>query len=192
MGDRAGRADRTGGETGADPLSFQLAAEPDSQLIADLVRAAYRGEQSRAGWTSEADLLDDERIDAAGVAAKISGERSAVLLCRDRQQLVGCCEVADRGAGLGYLGMLAVRPGLQDRGIGRALLGRAQGFARQVWGCQVIELTVIGQRSELIDWYVRRGFRPTGERRPFPYSELLNGHALREDLYFAVLARRLG
>jgi hypothetical protein len=30
---------------------------------------------------------------------------------------------------------------------------------------------VIEERVELISWYERRGYRDTGERRPFPYND---------------------
>jgi ribosomal protein S18 acetylase RimI-like enzyme len=173
-------------------LLVRIAAEGDADDVASLVRRAYRGPESRIGWTTEADLLDDERIDAEQVRRKISAPDSLVLIGEEAGDgLVACCELVRRDDALAYFGMFAVRPALQSRGIGGAVLAVAQRLARQRWGAERMEMTVIAQRADVIAWYERRGFRRTGERRPFPYEELLNGSALRDDLYFDVLAIEL-
>ena len=87
--------------------------------------------------------------------------------------------------------MFAVWPQLQAGGVGRRVLAEAERLARDDWGCDTMEMTVIGQRDELIAWYGRRGYAMTQERRPFPYHDLVNGAALRDDLYFAVLEKPL-
>ena len=66
---------------------FRYADEPDAPVIADLVESGYRGERSRAGWTTEADLLDGQRIDVAGVLAVIRDPASRVLLAERQTQL---------------------------------------------------------------------------------------------------------
>lgn len=156
-----------------------------------LVRQAYRGEDSRAGWTTEALLLDDERIEEAEVLTKISRPDGLVLLAFDGDDLVACCELLHKSEDLGYFGMFAVRPALQAAGVGRRMLAEAEAFARDRWLVTTMEMTVIGQRTELIDWYIRRGYVLTEETRPFPYDQLVRGSALRDDLYFAVLAKAL-
>ncbi|UQX86912.1 GNAT family N-acetyltransferase [Jatrophihabitans telluris] len=173
-------------------LTFSVAEADDAGAVADLVRSAYRGDSSRQGWTTEADLLSDDRIDAIGVLAKISDPNGVVLLGRgDDGALLTCCEVLHRGDQLGYFGMFAVQPTAQGGGIGRLVLDEAERFARQRWGVATMEMTVIGQRGELIAWYLRRGYRRTGERRAFPYEVLAEGQALRDDLYFEVLTKPL-
>jgi ribosomal protein S18 acetylase RimI-like enzyme len=92
---------------------------------------------------------------------------------------------------LSYFGLFAVEPSLQAAGIGRQVLTEAERIARQRWSCTTMEMTVIGQRTELIAWYERRGYALTGERRAFPYAELGPGGALRDDLYFSVLRKDL-
>ncbi|MCW2528003.1 MAG: acetyltransferase protein [Pseudonocardiales bacterium] len=92
-------------------LSFRPARPDDAAQVATLVRSAYRGDESRSGWTTEADLLGDDRIDVAGVAAKIADPRTEVLLGEDDAgRLVSCCEVVDRDDGLAYFGMFASLP----------------------------------------------------------------------------------
>jgi GNAT superfamily N-acetyltransferase len=174
-------------------LSFRTATHDDAAAVAVLVRSAYRGDESRTGWTTEADLLADDRIDTAGVAAKIADPRTVVLLAFDEgTSLCACCEVVDRGDGLTYFGMFAVTPAIQAAGIGRRVLAEAETRARELWGARAMEMTVIAQRQELIDWYLRRGYSLSNEKRRFPYDLLQPGQALRDDLYFTVLVKTFG
>lgn len=165
------------------------AVTDDAPTLTALVRAAYRGQ---VGWTTERAFLDDERIDAAGVTSKITNPRGTVLVATDDGgTVVGCCELDHRSEGLAYFGMFAVDPSLQAAGLGRALLARAEEYAAATWRARTMEMTVIAQRQELIDWYVRRGYTVAEETRPFPYDHLVNGTALRDDLYFVVLTKAI-
>lgn len=168
------------------------AREQDAAALVALVRSAYRGDESRVGWTTEADLLTDDRIDLPEMQAKLRRPYAVVLAaCTDDGALVGCCEVVRTSPALGYFGMFAVRPTLQSAGLGRRLLEAAEAFAVEHWAVADMEMTVIAQRTELIAWYARRGYTPTGEVRPFPYDALAEGQALRDDLVFAVLRKAL-
>jgi GNAT superfamily N-acetyltransferase len=194
-------------------LTFRDATPADAATIVALVRGAYRGEGSRAGWTTEADLLDDQRIDEAGVLSRVTSPGHLIVLgelagqdgtvghdgpgaqggrSAPGPEVVACCELADRGAGLAYFGMFAVRPDLQAAGLGRQVLAEAERVARDSWGAARLEMTVIAVRAELIAWYVRRGYTITDETRPFPYEDMIDGGALRDDLSFAVLVKDLG
>ncbi|KAJ9144735.1 Acetyltransferase [Coniochaeta hoffmannii] len=176
-------------------LSFRAATSEDIPALLPLIKRAYRGGASRAGWTTEADLVDDDRIDAAGLLTKISEPTGAVLVATDSTSsgsFVACCEVLHQpGTKAAYFGLFAVDPLLQGGGIGKAVLAHAEGYARSKWGVDRMEMTVIWTRSELIAWYGRRGYRKTGERREFPYEHLVNGKALRDDLWFEVLEKDL-
>lgn len=173
-------------------LTYRKATAADIPAVLRLILSAYRGETSRAGWTTEADLVDDERIDAEGVLAKINEPHGAVLLAHDASgALAACCEVLRRDAGLAYFGLFAVDPTRQAGGIGRQVLAEAEAYAKTAWGVTSMEMSVIWTRDELIAWYVRRGYSKTEETRPFPYAELVNGKALRDDLYFSILVKSL-
>jgi GNAT superfamily N-acetyltransferase len=173
-------------------LTFRDAGPDDAAAVVAMVRRAYRGDDSRAGWTTEADLIADDRVDEPTVLDRVRGPGSVVRLALDADGLpVACCELLDRSGGLAYFGMFAVRPDLQAAGLGRQVLAEAERLAAG-WGCTAVEMTVIAQRAELIAWYVRRGYALTGEQRRFPYGHLLNGRALRDDLYFVVLRKELG
>lgn len=180
----------------------RTATPDDVPAVVALVQLAYRGEASRAGWTTEADLLDGQRTDAGAVAALVDAPGSAVLLLERDGRLVACCHVEARGptgastgpAGrrLGYVGMVAVDPQQQGAGTGSAMLAAAEAHAREVLDARDLEMTVIAQRVELIAWYERRGWRRTGERRPFPHGDERFGLPRRDDLEFVVLARPTG
>ncbi|SPN99104.1 related to N-acetyltransferase, GNAT family [Cephalotrichum gorgonifer] len=177
---------------GSLDLNFRVAVADDAVELQPFVRSAYRGESSRKGWTTEADLLADERIDVEGLKEKITTPDSAVLLATDDAGvLVACCEVAKSADGVGYFGMFAVDPDRQGGGLGRRVLEYAEGYCSRVWGVTKMEMSVIWTREELISWYVRRGYKKTGVQKPFPYAELVNGVALRDDLYFEVMEKDL-
>ena len=173
-----------------DDLRFRDAAPADVPALVELVTSAYRGDASRQGWTTEADLLDGNRIDPDVLMHDIGRPHSRVLLAERNDQLLACAHVSDED-GAGYFGMFAVRPGLQGGGMGRAILAEAERVAGEDWALPLMRMTVIDLRTELIDWYVRRGYRRTGQTKPFPATDSRFGLPLRDDLRFAVLEKEL-
>jgi N-acetylglutamate synthase-like GNAT family acetyltransferase len=171
------------------PLDVRAATAADVPALQVLIHSAYRGDSSRAGWTHEADLLDGNRTDAEMIRADLADPANTVWVTEDDDGLLGCCSVTDRG-GTAYFGTFAVRPTAQGRGVGDALLAHAEAGARAA-GATVMEMTVIARRSDLIAWYLRRGYAPTGETRPFPYGDDRFGRPRVDDLAFTVLAKRL-
>lgn len=172
-------------------LGFRAARAADVAMLQPFVHAAYRGESARRGWTHEADLLDGQRIDAEALAGIIADPFQVVVIAEQAGALAGCVQVSDKGGGLAYLGMLSVDPSAQGRGTGRRLIGAAEQMACSRFGADRMEMTVLVQRTELIDWYVRCGYRLTGETRPFPVADPRFGLPRRADLAFTVLARDL-
>ncbi|KAL7952019.1 acyl-CoA N-acyltransferase [Trichoderma barbatum] len=173
-------------------LSIRKATPADLPAILTLVRSAYRGESSRAGWTTEAELVDDQRIDEESLLMKINEPFGAVLVAHDEAgDLLACCEVLKQSDTLGYFGLFAVNPLRQAGGIGRTVLAAAEEYAKQAWGISEMEMSVIWTREELIQWYIRRGYSKTEKTKPFPYAQLVGGKALRDDLYFSVLIKAL-
>ena len=172
-------------------VGYRLATAADVEDVVRLVESAYRGEASRAGWTTEADLLDGQRTDTDAIADVVASEHARLVLATAGGELLGCCQLDRRAGGLAYFGTFAVRPGLQGGGIGSLLLTEAERQARDEWDSLVMEMTVIGQREDLIAWYMRRGYAPTGETRPFPYGQSRFGLPRRPDLHFVVLTKSL-
>lgn len=170
---------------------FRHATQQDVPHVVELVESAYRGPSSRSGWTTEADLLEGQRINEQMLAETLGDPATVVLLAHDGDELVGCCELRhDPTRVAAHLGMFAVRPGLQGGGVGRAVLAEAERLAGE-WGAECLELSVIEVRDELISWYRRRGYEPTGAAEPFPYGDERFGRPLRDDLRFVVLSKQL-
>ncbi|MDW8479059.1 MAG: GNAT family N-acetyltransferase [Xanthomonadales bacterium] len=171
-------------------LTLRAACRADAPALVDLVEGAYRGERSRRGWTTEAELLDGQRTDLAMVEEMLDDPEGRILVVSSAEGLLGCAHLR-RERSHAWFGMFAVRPERQRSGLGSLLLAAAEDHARSVWRCRELRMKVIVQRAELIAWYRRRGYRPTGGLAPFPYGDPRFGIPRRDDLAFAILAKRL-
>ena len=176
-------------------VHFRDAVEADIPALVALVTSAYRGDASRVGWTTEADLLDGNRIDAEVLRGDILRAGSRVLLAEraggdSARELLGCAHVSAEG-GAGYFGMFSIRPALQGAGIGKQLLAEAERVVREDWKLPAMRMTVIDVREELIAFYERRGYRRTGIKKPFPATDPRFGIPRRDDLRFEVLEKPL-
>ena len=176
--------------TAVADLRCRAAVAADVDQIVALVESAYRGDSSRAGWTTEADLLDGQRTDREDVSGLVAAAGSQIVLMHVDDALVACAHI-QRHDDWCYFGMFCVRPGLQRGGIGDAMLRECERIAREQWGLRQLRMTVIWTREELIAWYLRRGYALTGERKPFPYGNARFGLPRRDDLEFIVLSRDL-
>ncbi len=146
--------------------NFRKAEISDIPALHLLVNSAYRGDSSKKGWTTEADLLDGQRTDPEGLQEMILSPDSKIELALEQDQILGCVYIKTEEDAL-YFGMLTVNPELQTQGIGKKLLLRVEELAREM-NKNTIRMTVIGQRQELIAFYERRGYRRTGKTEPFP------------------------
>jgi ribosomal protein S18 acetylase RimI-like enzyme len=151
-----------------NPL-IRTATVHDAPAIAALVNSAYRGEYAKRGWTTEADLLDGSRTDAAALIDLIEHQNTFILLYHEGDTLLSCVLLEVHGKKL-YLGMLTVEPAHQGSGLGKKMLCAAEEFAHQQ-GCISIYMNVITTRTELIEWYERHGYQDTGERKPFAFND---------------------
>jgi GNAT superfamily N-acetyltransferase len=177
-------------ETTSPMIEYRVATEADIPAVVALVESAYRGDVSKQGWTTEADMLDGQRTDPVSVASLLLAPNSCVLLALRDSDLLGCAHVEGHD-GVGYFGMFAVSPLAQGAGVGAALLAEAERVARSDYGCAIMTMTVISIRSELIAFYVRRGYKATGQTKAFPYDDPRFGIPKRADLEFAVFAKAL-
>ena len=190
------------GDGAARPLTLRPARRDEADALSALVNSAYRGDPSRVGWTTEADLLGGQRTDPAALREFMAAGETAldrVLLVYEGtaggtglDRLPEACVQLERRGDDAYLGMLTVQPVRQASGLGKRLLDAAEGWAAARWGTRTIIMTVITQRPELIAWYERRGYNATGETAPFPYGDTRFGEPKRPDLQFIVLRKPLG
>lgn len=172
-------------------LSFRVADESDIEQLLVLVGSAYRGDESRQGWTTEADLLDGQRIDDGLLRHDITAPDSLVIVAEDNGTLVACAHLERSGEDAAYFGMFAVRPGLQGSGLGKQVLAHAEELVASLWGCLRMQMFVLELRLELVAFYERRGYRHTGRFQPFPYEETRFGLPRRNDLRMEMLEKTL-
>ena len=163
----------------------------DIPALHRLIESAYRGEASRAGWRTEADLLAGPRTAPEDLASIMADPAPAKLTAWRGKELQGCVLIADSGGGTGYFGMLSVSPSLQAGGLGRRLVEAAHVELARRFGARRVRISVFPQRGTLIAWYRRLGFAPPGESQPFPYGDPRFGLPLRDDLHFIVMERPL-
>lgn len=178
-------------DTATTGPTFRDATEADVDTLVALIESAYRGDSSRAGWTTEADILEGQRSDPQGVLDVIKSADSRLLIVEQDGRVVACCQLEHR-VDHAYFGMFAVSPAMQGAGLGKVIIAEAERSARETWGARAMHMTVISVRNDLIAWYERRGYRRTGEMSPFPYGDERFGIPQRDDLQFELLVKELG
>lgn len=152
------------------PLSFRNAQLADVPHIVALVNSAYRGESSRAGWTTEAELLDGVRTYDDEIASLINTPHSLILIGLVGEEIIASMHlqlVSDAA----FLGMFAVKPMGQAAGVGKAMMAEAEAVVKREWAAKKILMDVISVRAELIAFYERRGYVRTGKLKDFPVSK---------------------
>lgn len=142
----------------------------DISSLNKLINSAYRGESSKKGWTTEANLLEGSRTTEAELVEIIANTNNTLLKFTENNKILGCVLLIEKEHQL-YLGMLTVLPQIQNSGIGKKLLNQAEIHAKAL-GLPKIVMTVISLREELIAWYKRHGYIDSGVREPFPVSDV--------------------
>ena len=157
-------------------LHFHKAEISDAQDIAALINSAYRGETSRKGWTTEADILDGARTTTKEVASIIKRDDAFILIGSFNDEIVAtmCCECQELAfKSTSHFGMIAVKPSLQNKGYGKNLIKAAEAITFREWRVVGFHMAVISIRHELISFYERLGYKCTGEFVEFPVNKEL-------------------
>jgi GNAT superfamily N-acetyltransferase len=171
-------------------IALREATEAEHPAIIALTNRAYRAPRAQPNWKVE-DLVSGQRIDASLLRDDLARPGAALLVGEDPAgRAVGHVRLDAEADGVWHLSMLTVDPDRQDGGVGRALLEAAEAWARGR-GARAMQMSVVRQREELIAWYARRGYAPTGETEPFPYGDARFGTPTRDDLCFVILEKAL-
>ncbi|OXA83294.1 GNAT family N-acetyltransferase [Flavobacterium hercynium] len=160
----------------------------DIPALTTLINAAYRGETSKKGWTTEAHLLEGKRTNEEEMTQIILEPNNTILKYTQNNQIIGSVLLVEKKEEL-YLGMLTVSPELQNGGIGKKMLAEAENYAKSL-GLHRIIMTVISVREELLAWYIRHGYKDTGKREAFPQSDI-HITISEEPLEFMYLEKRI-
>jgi GNAT superfamily N-acetyltransferase len=144
----------------------------DSAALVPLINAAFQPEQV---------AIAGDRIDLTGLRRYFESGR--FLLLESAEGLAGCVYLEVRGE-RGYVGLLAVRPEWQGRGLGRLLLARAEQSLAEA-GCRAADLRTISARNDLLPMYRHLGYREIA-------TEQMPAHvALKMPCHFIVMSKLL-
>lgn len=160
----------------------------DVSTLNQLINSAYRGESSKKGWTTEANILEGKRTTEAELIEIIQDNKNTILKFTKNNEILGCVLLVEKKSQL-YLGMLTVVPDLQNSGIGKKLMEQAEIQALKL-GLTKVVMTVISVREELISWYKGKGYVDTGVREPFPASDVYTNIS-DKPLEFIVLEKKI-
>ena len=67
-----------------------IATEKDIPQLNVLINSAYRGDSSKQGWTTEADLLDGIRTDEESLKELIQQPNSFMLKYEEENKILAC------------------------------------------------------------------------------------------------------
>ena len=150
-------------------ISYRLAQLDDVYSLVDFINFAYRGEGSKAGWTTEADLLEGVRTTPQEITNLIQSKEAFFLLSFDENELIGCI-LAEKKHQKALLGMFVTKPTLQGQGLGKQLLEKAEQKIKEKWEITHFMMVVISCRKELLAYYERRGYSYTNQTLSFPLN----------------------
>ena len=165
----------------------RVAKAEDIPALEKLVNGVYRGENALKGWTTEAEILDGQRIDSQMLQEILENPKERIFVLDDGGEIKGCVQVTDSGDSV-LLGMLSVPVELQGKGLGAKLIRFVEEDARKR-GFKSVKMHVLDVRTELLSYYERKGYRRTGDFSEWPWGDLKWGIPKRDDLKFVVLAK---
>ncbi|MCC6074344.1 GNAT family N-acetyltransferase [Pseudomonas sp. GCM10022188] len=166
-------------------LIIREATPGDASAVANLVNAAYRPQPGKGGWTHESNIVSGDRTSTAQVINAL--RTSTILIGSCDEQIVACVQVEPDDLDA-YIGMLAIEPGVQASGLGKAMLRHAEQYAESTLGVSQFKLVVVRARTELVQFYCRRGYNETGEILSYPVNSSV-GIPISENLELIVLRK---
>jgi ribosomal protein S18 acetylase RimI-like enzyme len=161
-------------------MIFRKATNADIDNIIKLVNRAYR---SSEGWTNESSLVSGNRTTKDEVLSYIENAHLFVLE-KEKIQAVICIEEQNSKA---YIGFLAVDTKLQNQGIGKLMLQKAEEYALKTLGLSSFVMAVVADREELIEFYLRCGYKKTAKIIDYPTN--LNVGTPKKDLQVIYLKK---
>lgn len=121
----------------------------DTDALVALINVAFQPEQV---------AIEGDRINAEKLQPFFGNGKFLVL--EDGEGLAGCVYTEVRRA-RGYIGLLALRPNLQGRGLGARLMSLAEAYLAAA-GCEAADLRTISARTDLVPMYKHLGYDETG------------------------------
>jgi hypothetical protein len=113
-----------------EQVEIKIASAAEAEDITKLINSVYRGEDSKKGWTTEADLLGGIRVTSEIIRSMIAKDGSVILTANLNDALGGCVHLEQTGDSC-YLGLLSVDVVLQNSGLGKIIIEESEDFARR-------------------------------------------------------------
>ncbi|HEX5285206.1 MAG TPA: GNAT family N-acetyltransferase [Bryocella sp.] len=173
---------------------MRKSVDADYDQIIDLANLAYRGrEGATPSWNIEKGIVGGQRLDDSLLREELAAKPDGALLVYREEAdgpLLGTAWLNPEEEGVWSLGLLTIRPELQNQHLGRRLLAAVEEYARSR-GANRIRIGVLHVRDTLIAWYERRGYRPTGAIEPYPSDDPRFGTPLQDNLQFLIMEKEL-
>ena len=137
-------------------------------MIVDLVNAAYRGIDGSRRWTTEAHLVQGDRLVLEDLRRLITDSDTEFYVGYLDGNLASCIAIKKYGP-ITEFGTFAVNPSLHGLGYGKDLLSFAESQAS--FYSSIFQVAVVSQNLDLIGFYQRRGYKETGQRLVYPTDQ---------------------
>ena len=155
-----------------DATSIRHAVPADIPRIVALLNVAFAMERA---------FVDRDRTSVEEITANL-GTGTFLVIDGDDDALAACAYLEQRGDRV-YLGMLAVDPSHQGRGLGRRMMAAAEAQAAGL-GCRAIDIRIVDRRVELPPLYRALGFVDNGTA---PFDEPL----LTKPCHFILMSKEV-
>ena len=163
---------------------FRLAEQRDMAELVKMINSAYRDPHQNS-WTNESELVDGDRIDHAQLEALIHQHSQtslydhtsydSLLLVAEihhqmKDEMIGCIAINSQQQDV-EIGTFCIAPQWQNLGYGAQVLNAAETYAIKMKpNLRKMVMWVLDARSELIDFYSRRGYVKTGIVEEYPFD----------------------
>src|SRR5690606_22431586 len=123
----------------------QLSCQDNLGEIVELVNAAYRGVNGPGRWTTEAHLVQGDRLQKVDLERQVASGK-IVLYAGYLDEKPVCCIALNRDDQVTEFGTFAVDPELHGLGFGKLLLDMAESSARPY--SRIFQVSVVTQNID--------------------------------------------
>lgn len=168
-------------------LEFKELQKEDIKEVIVLINQAYRAEKKDNAWTTESHLLSGIRVNENMMKEILEEKDTKTYIAKIDNKIVGTIQAKLEGENI-HIGLFAVDTKSQASGIGKKILEFAENSSSKLWEKSTFIMEVISTRTELMQYYIRRGYLNTNSFIEFPKSEYWKENT-NEELKLLVLKK---
>lgn len=168
-------------------LQFKELQKEEIKEVIVLINQAYRAEKKDNAWTTESHLLSGIRVNEDMMKEILEEKDTKTYIAKIENKIVGTIQAKLEGESI-HIGLFAVDTKSQASGIGKKLLEFAENSSSKLWKKSTFIMEVISTRTELMQYYIRRGYLNTNSFIEFPKSEYWKENT-NEELKLLVLKK---